>query len=401
MRIFVGLTDVANITSNYSKGFKALGHQVFSVVWSKSYFYPNSEYELIIDNQKPAAKRKNSLLTYTKILIQLAKLIKSLNCDLFILYSPAVLPSNLYYPLLKLLNKKIITAFWGSDIRYWYAFAEEMRSLGVAEELAPFFDYAKNRTGGSYWDKLRTIKTAERYSDLILAQPDSAQLQTRPYMRTHIPLDLSEYKLNIPGRTRPLILHAPSVPQAKGTDVVINVIRELEEEGVQFDFQLIEQMPNGKLRELLSEADIVIDQLYSVTVAGLSAEAMATGNAVLTHFIDDFSKVPAGCPAINVNHKTLKESLRQTIINVDERKAIAERGRIYVETVNDHVKVCENILNWLQNKDDLNYDFYPLFYKKFVMPEEILSNEKETTIQRRTDFFRNLLSTGATKRVNN
>ena len=397
MRIFLGLTDVANITANYAKGFKALGHQVFSAVWNKSYFYPDSEYDLIIDNRKPESKHGNSIVTYLKMAFQMTQLARGLNCDLFIMYAPAVLPSNLYYPILKLLGKKIITPFWGSDIRYWYAFAEEMRSFGAQEEMSPFFEYARSRSGGSYWDKQRTVRVAEKYSDLIITQPETGQLLTQPYMRASVPLDLSQYKFNVPGRIKPLILHAPSVPEAKGTDIVLRVIKELKEEGLEFEFRLIEKMPNKELRDLLADSDIVVDELYSATVAGLSAEAMATGNAVLVRYMPDYCKVPAGCPAINVNKFTLKDNLRQIILDVDRRKKLAGLGRPYVENANDHIKICKDLLSWLEQKDTVNYDFYPTFYKNFQIPEQILMDEKKETSKRRSDFYKILLSTGVTK----
>lgn len=73
-------------------------------------------------------------------------------------------------------------------------------------------------------DKQRTVKVAEKYSDLIITQPDAGQLLTRPYMRGSVPLDLSQYKFNVPGRIKPLILHAPSVPEAKGVAKVDSII---------------------------------------------------------------------------------------------------------------------------------------------------------------------------------
>lgn len=398
MRIFIGLTDVANITANYAKGFRALGHEVFSAVWSRSRFYPDSDYDLIIDDRNSRANSGNGLLTYLKIAAQTAKLVKGLNYDLFILYAPAVLPTHLYYPVLKLLGKKIITAFWGSDIRYWYAFAEEMKSFDVQNEVSPFFEYARTRSGGSYWDKKRTIKVAEKYSDLVLSQPDCGQLQTRPYMRASVPLDISQFKFNVPGRIKPLILHAPSVPEAKGTDVVLNVIKELKEEGLGFDFQLIENMPNRELRDLLTNSDIIVDELYSATVGGLSSEAMATGNAVLVRYMADYCKVPLGCPAINVNKFTLKDNLRQIILDVDRRKKLANLGRPYVENANDHVKICIELLSWLEQTDKLRYDFYPEFHKNLRIPEQVLIDEKKEVGKKRADFFKTLLSTGATKK---
>jgi glycosyltransferase involved in cell wall biosynthesis len=398
MRIFIGLTDVANINATYAKGFKALGHQVFSAVWNKSYFYPDAEYDLIIDKRQPESKRENNIVAYIKIAFQLVQLFKSLNCDLFIIYAPAVLPSNLYYPVLKLLGKKIITPFWGSDIRYWYAFAEEMKTFGVQDEMSPFFEYAKSRSGGSFWDKQRTVKVAEKYSDLIVSQPDCAQLQTRPYMRSSVPLDLSQYKFNVPGRVKPLILHAPSVPEAKGTDIVLNVIKELAEEGLEFEFHLIEKMPNKELRDLLADSDIVVDELYATTVGGLSAEAMATGNAVLVRYMVDYCKVPEGCPAINVNKFTLKDNLRQIILDVDRRKKLAYLGRPYVENTNDHIKICKDLLSWLEQKDNIDYDFHPTFHKNFKIPEQIFLDEKKESGKRWLDFYKTLLSTGTTKK---
>ncbi len=395
MRIFIGLTDVANITANYTKGFQALGHEVFSVVWSKSLFFPDSQYDLVIDDGAGSPSRWGRIGRYVKIVAGLFQLTKSLKCDLFILYAPAVLPVHLYYPLLKFFGKRIVTAFWGSDARYWYIFSEEMKDLGVYEAMAPFFEYARTRPGGSYWDKLRTVRTAEKYSDLILSQPDSAQLQSLPYMRTHVPLDLSEYDFLVPGRDVPLVLHAPSVPQAKGTDVVADVVRALKEEGLKFEYRLITNMPNNELRQLLTQSDIVVDELYSATVGVLSSEAMATGNVVLVHYLAEYCKVPPGCPAVNVDRFALKETLRHLILDVERRRELATLGRPYVERTNDHVRVCRQILWWLENGGKFVYDFSPSSGKSKTVPPDILNLERRETRKKRADFFKSLLSSGS------
>lgn len=394
MKIFIGLTDVANVTDNYAKGFRTLGHEVFTVVWSKSRFYPDVEYDLVIDSWSSTS---SGFKRYLSIFVNLLKIVKGLKCDLFILYAPAVLPTYLYYPILKLLGKKIVTAFWGSDVRYWYAFAEEMKQLGAEDEVHPFFEYARTRSGGSYWDKSRTIKTAETYSDLIISQPDCAQLQTQPYMRCNLPIDLSQFEFKIHDREKPLILHVPSVPEAKGTDIVKKVIDELKAEGLQFDFQLIQNMPNTELRKLLSNADIVVDELYAATVGGLSAEAMATGNAVLVRYMEEYCKVPKGCPAINTNKFNLKDNLREMILNVEKRKQIASLGRPYVESANDHIAICKTLVEWLENKDEFKYDFYPEFYKTFFIPPDILANERKDAGEKRNHFYKMLLFGGKSK----
>jgi hypothetical protein len=269
----------------------------------------------------------------------MAQFPRALKCDLFITFAPALLPVHLIYPWLKRLGKKLVCPFWGSDIRYWYAYIEEMTRLGVADEFRPFIDYYKENPGPAYQDKLRLVQTAERYADLILSQPGYAQLQTRPYMRATIPLELSKLQFNLPEREIPLVVHAPSVRGVKGTEYVLTAVEKLKAENIPFEFRLIEKMPNSELRRLLTTSDIVIDQLFSETVATLAAEGMATGNAVLTRYIADFAGVPEGCSAVNVTRNSLADELRALILDSDRRRQLAYAGRTYVENHNDHLKV--------------------------------------------------------------
>lgn len=395
MRIVIGLTDIGNIAATYAKAFRTLGHEPYTIVWSKRQFFPDSQYDLVI-YQKRGDGLAGQLESGLGMVARLFRMVRAVNADIFIFFAPAVLPSYLYYPLLKLAGKQLITVFWGSDVRYWYAFQEEARVHGVLDQLAPFVMYARERSGASYWDKLRTIQTAEKYSDLILAQPDSGQLQTRPYMRTHVPLDLSLLKCEIPDREVPLIVHAPSTPSAKGTDHILAALDQLKREGIRFEFKFIENMPNPQLRELLTRADIVVDELYARTVGGLSAEAMASGCAVLVRYDAEYSRVPSGCPALNTNKYTLLQNLREVIVNRELRRRLAEAGRPYVEAHNDHVHVARQILERLNDASTQNYDFVPTYYQEFKMPPELLEQEKQETWMRRKQLLNLIVRTGGT-----
>jgi len=393
MRIFIGWTDIGNIAATYAKAFRALEHETFTVVWSKSRFFSDAQYDVVMYEPSETGAFRKSLGMFARAL----RLARAARCDLFLMFAPAVLPTQLYYPLLKLFGKKIVTAFWGSDVRYWYAFDQETRALGLGDEFAPFSEYMRTRSGGSYFDKRRTIAIAERYSDLILAQPDSGQLQRRAYMRTHVPLDLALFKCNIPDRAEPLILHAPSVRGAKGTEHILAAIDQLAREGLRFEFRLIENMPNAQLREWLSDADILVDELYALTVGGLSAEAMASGTVTLVRYLPEYSKVPPGCPAVNTSHTNLVEHLREVIVNRDVRRRLAHAGRPYVERHNDHIQVARQILGWLEPGAIREYDFTPTFAQNFVMPPELLARERAETNARRQKFFKLIFTTGATR----
>lgn len=399
MRIFIGLTDIANVTENYAKGFRALGHDVFTCVWNRSYFYPDATYDLVIDQRSAGAPEKLGIRGMIGIIGRLLQILKRKNiCDVYILYAPAILPLKLFLSVLRKFKKKIVYVFWGSDIRYWYALQEEMCSLGMDKEMQPLFTFAKMRVGGSFLDKLNTVRAAEKYADLILSQPEYSQLLSRPYNRATIPLDVSVFQSSRRKGEKPLILHAPSVPEAKGTDYILEAIDALKSEGLLFNFLKIEKMPTKQLRRLLSEADILVDQLYSMTVAGIASEAMASGCVVLARYVADYSKVITPCPVVNTNIFTFKDDLRALILDKDRRRELSEAGPDYVRRVNDCTKVAARILEALEKPEDQEYDFYPTFYKTFVMPKEILDEEKRTAKQKRADFFKILLSTGTTKK---
>lgn len=394
MRICVGLTDVVNIAETYAKGFRALGHETFTLVWSRRQFFPDAQYDLVIyQPMRPGESKFGANLRMMGRMLQVPRV---LNCDLFVLFAPAVLPTQLFYPLLKRLNKKIITCFWGSDVRYWYAFREEARANGILRQVAPFVEYARTRSGGSYFDKVRAIRTAEKYSDLVLSQPDCGQLQTRPYMRTYVPLDMELFRSEIPDRVVPLVLHAPSVPSAKGTDHVLGAVGRLRREGLEFEFQRIENIPNTQLRELLTDADILVDELYSLTLGSLSSEGMASGCAVLTRYDAEFSRVPPNCPVVNTNKDTLVENLRELIVNRDLRRRLAQAGRPYVQAHNDHYRVTRDMLESLGAGEARQYDFTPTFHKQFVMPPDLLDAERAQTWTRRKQFFSLIVRTGGT-----
>ena len=395
MRIFIGFTDVANVAATYAKGFRALGHETFTVVWKKSYFYPDSQYDLVIDGRSSGGQatqgRSSRWPDWLRIGLNMMQLPRALSCDLFVIFAYSIVPSHVYFPLLRSLRKRIVSVFWGSDIRYWYALQQEMRALGVEAEIEPFIDYIRNHPDASFYDKLRTVRTAERHADLILSQAGYGQLQRRPYMRANIPLDLSQFRFNVPDREIPLVLHAPSVRGVKGTEYVLADVEQLKQEGVAFEFRLIEKMPNAQVRELLAEADIVVDELFSETVGALSAEAMAAGNVALVRYMPDYAQVPPGCPAVNVTTGSLHDKLREVILDRDLRRRLAHAGRPYVETHNDHVQIARQILYWLESGSLSNYAFVPTFYKTLDIPPELLEEERKNRWNVRRQYLSGLL----------
>jgi glycosyltransferase involved in cell wall biosynthesis len=389
MRIFIGLTEISNIAYTYSEAFRALGHETYKVIRRRNKYYPSSSYDLVLEDGREKGPPQTGIGKLRRRLRRFARDVRIFigalrRCDVFIfIFGTSFLPHHLDYPILKLMGKRIVSVFCGSDIRYVHAFAQEMRHLGLADEFRELIAYYESLPTVSFRTMMSRVRAAERYADLILSQPSLAQLQSRPYMRFNFPINLEGFRFNVPARARPLILHAPSNRRIKGTEHVLSAVDALSAQGKQFEFALIEGVPNDEVREMLADSDIVVDQLHSLTVAGLAVEAMATGNAVLARHRRGYAGIPDDCPVVNVTPSTLVSELGELISDVPRRAALARAGRAYVEKYHAHLAVARQILGWLEPHGIKEYDFKPEFFTRYYRkPVEAIRSERRNTWRR-------------------
>lgn len=371
MRVFIGLSEVANCVHNYGAAFRELGVKTFTVVGERAWPYPDSEYDIVLSEKLGPSNALSGLRSYLwRIRYYLMVARAMLTCDVFIFtFGGAFRADRKDFKLLKKLGKRIVCVFLGDDVRYWYAYTQEAELLGTAADIRPYIDEVLRQRDQDYLaTKLKTVQQAEEYADLILGLPDCAQLQSKPYMRTNLPLDLSRIGCAIHNREVPLVLHAPSVRDIKGTKHVLAAVERLRAEGLAFEFRLIERATNTELCKILADADIVVDQLYSETVATLALEAMAAGNVVLARYLPEKVRISAGCPVISVNVATLTDRLREVIVDRDLRERLARAGRPYVEKYHARLTVAKQILEWLHPARREDFDFQPTFFREhFVM----------------------------------
>src|SRR4029079_1803555 len=84
--------------------------------------------------------------------------------------------------------------------------------------------------------------------------------------------------LDDPPAERPIVIHAPTHPVAKGTEVVRATVERLRERGLEFDYEEIRGVTNEVLRERLRRAAFVVDQVWGDTpMGGLAADAALFG----------------------------------------------------------------------------------------------------------------------------
>jgi len=220
-------------------------------------------------------------------------------------------------------GKRIVFHFRGSEIRI----NSEFRKAN------PFaWPEAEDPSGMPDSQKLLLLQHVRENADIILV-PD-VELQTYVPDARVVQRAVELKKLAFVGakrKDRPKICHAPTRRGAKGTDEVLAAVKKLQDEGVEFEFTLLEGLPHKKLIAVLADADIVIDQLLIGWYGVLSVEAMALGKAVIAYIRDDLvNEVPKDV-LVNASPLTIEDRLRELIADPERRVSLGKAARAYVE----------------------------------------------------------------------
>lgn len=103
------------------------------------------------------------------------------------------------------------------------------------------------------------------------------------------------------GRSRPVVVHAPSNARLKGTAVVDPVLRALDAAG-RIVYRRLDGVPHAQMSGAIASADVVVDQIALGSFGVLAAEAMASRRLVVAHVADHVRQRyadagPLGAPA--------------------------------------------------------------------------------------------------------
>lgn len=230
-----------------------------------------------------------------------------------------------------LLGKPGIIEWSGSDIRY----------PEKAEELNPFMRgiYSRGYEYAHIESKAASDKVQERFARIgffPLTTPEMnlylrKDLFPKTYTTLHR-LNLEEFQLSGTANPRPVVVHAPTQRVAKGSAYILAAVEELQKE-LDFDFVLLEKMPREQALNRVRDCDIFIDQLILGSHGLASCEAMAFGKPVLCYIMPAVyaNGLPADCPIVNTSPETIKENLRDLLLNEAKRKELGRQGRVYAE----------------------------------------------------------------------
>ncbi len=181
---------------------------------------------------------------------------------------------------------RIVCVFTGTDIRSPKLMKELETTLG-RPNVATYQGYADRATLSADFDEStrRAATAADRHANLIYSlrndQRSYITKPTEPFLYFYPDAELRDMspKFTAPARIR--VLHAPSSPIIKGTQVVRAAVRALQDEGYEFDYEELIDVPHDRVVASLRDAHIVLNQFYAFVPGVFGIEALAAGCAVM------------------------------------------------------------------------------------------------------------------------
>jgi hypothetical protein len=379
LRILIGTIETGGLIADYAEGFRELGHDVTTVVaWPYAYC-PHLTYDYdisptapdiipwsasIAGSQSPLIRFPRGAMNRAARLSRLASLITQHDVFFFKWAGVSLTPGNREFPLLKALGKRVISAFMGSDVRDMTAYEQQYDELSRTPAFKRVLNGRANEAITNPYGPMRNLRMAELYSDVVLSQPNQSGLAVRPYRHLFLAIPLKNYRYDVPGREVPVVVHAPSQRDVKGTERILAALDRLKSEGVRFELRLLQGLTTLQVLDELTAADVLVDQLYFPYHGKLTLEGMASGCAVATCNREDYEPFPAGRPICHIDSARIDDQLRPLLTDRNERVRLAAAGRRHVEHHHDHVKVANRMLQYLDADNRVTVEHYPAFFAR-------------------------------------
>lgn len=366
-KIFMGLSEVAGFYVGLEQGFKELGQKVTRIDLSQHRFKYKSAHSNFLLKCYFFCANKSSKNKFWKALTLSCKSIlfvwAAMTHDVFI-FSYGTSFFRLHdLRILKWLGKKIIFQFHGSDSRPPFMDGIFIKQYSLAE----VFTFTAT--------KKAQIAMINKYADAVIDLPTMGLFHTKAFincLQLGLPTNVvhkqpvQHDRLNESVK----ILHAPSNALAKGTAQIEATINELQQQGLNITLIKIQNLPNEKVMEALTDCDFVIDQMFSDTLMpGFATEAAWHKKpTILCGYAKDLwlNSLPENLtpPTYYCHPHDLKEAIQKLYNDLDYRLQLGEAAYDFVSCQWQPKKIAQKYLDifngnsdkdWYINPADLRY----------------------------------------------
>jgi hypothetical protein len=268
------------------------------------------------------------------------------------LYGTTITNTRFELWLLKKFNCKIIFMGVGSDTRPPYIDGTNFSSS--IEDLPDFINLMKiTRKSKS------RLKLQEAYADYWINAPASAHFHEKRFINwaaIGVPKKIVNTEMVRSNESSVVrVLHSPSNPTVKGTNLINEAINRLKNKGHKIQFIQIQGISNKKVIEELEICDFVVDQVYSdAPMAAFAIEAafFAKPTIVGGYFSSCIQKVATSeglPPTYFVHPDDIESAIEEMILNVPKRIELGERAKQFVLERWSPIEVGRNLKRLLND----------------------------------------------------
>jgi hypothetical protein len=375
-RVLIGLTEIAGYACNLRAGFTQLGVRADLLDLQPISFRFSDDTpptRLMCRLQRvsrarlaaPAGSVTRRVYAGAQIVLlplALAQALRRYNTFIF-LYDTSFLRQR-ELPLLRLLRKRIVYVFCGSDDRPTYL------DGGI---MAPARGVTIDACIANVRAKKRMLRRVERHADVVISGPLRGLLHERPFVSFQmvgIPRLVDGETPPVDAVGLPKIVHAPSNPAAKGTEIIRATIERIRDRGYEFEFVELRETPNEVVRTHLRECAFVVDQVWSDTpMDGFVADAALYGKpAVVSGYGWDehqsLLRDDVFPPSERCSPDGLEDAIVRLLADEEHRRALGARAQAFVAERWNAAAVAGRVLDlldrppppeWVQEPSELRY----------------------------------------------
>jgi len=342
MKIYHGPVNIGGIGGYLSSYQRGKGFLADFVTWQDHTMRQNHDFDLALDKYKNIFTKIGILFFWFII-----ALLKYTHFHFY--YGQTLLPLGADLPILRLFKKKIVMSYCGSDIRLIYI---ENKRNPYADRLRISSDHPKfdnKKILMMKWQNLWCHKFTALRNLVDSAReviPEEKLLSDQWINNLGFSIKNCPEIEDVHTQNPPLLIHAPSEPNIKGTEYVRQAIRTLQEKGLEFEYEELQKVPNEQAQEIYRKADIIIDQFLIGGIGTLAFEGMGYGKPVVAYVLEDvIEKYMPDCPIFNATIGNLPERLEQLIVTSELRVKLGKQGIEFVKKHLDPVKINEAVID--------------------------------------------------------
>ncbi|RPG49571.1 MAG: hypothetical protein CBC64_005335 [Gammaproteobacteria bacterium TMED104] len=252
---------------------------------------------------------------------------------------------NFEFKIAKKHNLQVICFLMGSEIR----------SLKLAQNLS-------KKINSDHWSNYLDSRVSTQliaqsdfrsriYSEAINNHADvvfGAERDNISYIKKRIhfiPMPVSRDNYNINREkwndlSQVKILHSPSSPLIKGTQIVMAAVKKLELEGYKFTFKFLSGVSQDKVIHELDDCHFALNEFYAYCPGLFGIEALEANCLLLTSAKKEFEpSLFDGCDDawVSTQYYEIYDNLKYYLDNLDLAKARANQGTLWAKRHCSHL----------------------------------------------------------------